>query len=676
MLACGLMIAQVVAAKALRDSVFLSVFPPSALPAITIAAAAFAIAASMAGARLMNSLTPAKMVPLAFFASALFQVGERSLYLVDQEIAACVIYLHVFALNLVLTSAFWSLMNEHFDPRSAQKSFGRIAGVGTLGGILGGLLAARSAAWGSIPALILSTAALHFACGVTLWRFAQKFARAEPAQRPAQAALRATLTRSPFLIELAALVVAVSIAAGLLDFVFKSQAVDTIGKGPALTRFFAWFYTATALLGMLVQTLATPAILARFGLASAVSSLPASVMIVGGGSVLLALNLAGVTLLRGWETIIRNSLFRSGYELFYTPVAPEDKRTAKGIIDVGGERLGDALGGGIVALLLWLNLGGNATILTIAVAFSCAGLLLTRRLGRSYVQVLEGSLARQAQGAGPTSDEVEQLSVTIVPHPPRVSAAPQAEDDGHAALLRRHPAIQELLELRSGDESRVVRALRRIQEPTPLICHQLIQLLANDTYAFLAMEKLRLSATRHAGQLADALLNPDEPFVTRRRLPLILAASESQRALDALVEALTDLEFQVRYRSACAIDQLRLDHPWMAFPAERVWGVLTAELQVSRDVWERRRLATAETIGRAAPESPGEASIEYLFALLRLLLPRDPVSMAFRALGTDDRRLRGTALEYLQTVLPSGTWQLLEDLIANRIVGTTSRPGA
>jgi hypothetical protein len=41
--------------------------------------------------------------------------------------------------------------------------------------------------------------------------------------------------------------------------------------------------------------------------------------------------------------------------------------------------------------------------------------------------------------------------------------------------------------------------------------------------------------------------------------------------------------------------------------------------------------------------------------------------MAYRALHTDDRHLRGTALEYLQTVLPGNTWKALNTLIADRI---------
>jgi predicted kinase len=41
-----------------------------------------------------------------------------------------------------------------------------------------------------------------------------------------------------------------------------------------------------------------------------------------------------------------------------------------------------------------------------------------------------------------------------------------------------------------------------------------------------------------------------------------------------------------------------------------------------------------------------------VFSLLALALEREPVQIAARAFATDDVYVRGTALEYLETVLP------------------------
>jgi hypothetical protein len=51
--------------------------------------------------------------------------------------------------------------------------------------------------------------------------------------------------------------------------------------------------------------------------------------------------------------------------------------------------------------------------------------------------------------------------------------------------------------------------------------------------------------------------------------------------------------------------------------------------------------------------------------VLSLVLPRQPLKVAFRGLHTDDAMLRGTALEYLETALPEdirvALWPFLED---------------
>src|SRR5206468_1500166 len=95
-------------------------------------------------------------------ASALLTLAEWGLVMSRPDVGAIVVYLHVAALGPVLASGFWSMVSERFDPRSAKREIGRIAGVGTLGGLVGGLLAERLTAWvgvaGTLPALALAHA--------------------------------------------------------------------------------------------------------------------------------------------------------------------------------------------------------------------------------------------------------------------------------------------------------------------------------------------------------------------------------------------------------------------------------------------------------------------------------------------------------------------------------------
>ena len=55
---------------------------------------------------------------------------------------------------------------------------------------------------------------------------------------------------------------------------------------------------------------------------------------------------------------------------------------------------------------------------------------------------------------------------------------------------------------------------------------------------------------------------------------------------------------------------------------------------------------------------------EHVFNLLALALEREPVRIAARAFATEDIYVRGTALEYFETVLPAHLFSALRLLIA------------
>ena len=57
--------------------------------------------------------------------------------------------------------------------------------------------------------------------------------------------------------------------------------------------------------------------------------------------------------------------------------------------------------------------------------------------------------------------------------------------------------------------------------------------------------------------------------------------------------------------------------------------------------------------------STDAAAREHVFNLLALVLEREPVRIAALAFDSDDAYLRGTALEYLETVLPAGIFAAL-----------------
>ncbi len=146
-----------------------------------------------------------------------------------------------------------------------------------------------------------------------------------------------------------------ALAAGLIDYAFKAKAAEQFAS-PELLRFFAVFYLLIGIATLLVQSLIARHLLQRSGLQGALSQLPWGVL-AGSLGALLVPGLLFPVLIRGWEMVVRSSFYRSAYELLYTPVSPELKRSSKAVIDVGAERLGDAAAGLLLQALLFVAPG-------------------------------------------------------------------------------------------------------------------------------------------------------------------------------------------------------------------------------------------------------------------------------------------------------------------------------
>src|SRR5262249_55587328 len=136
--------------------------------------------------------------------------------------------------------------------------------------------------------------------------------------------------------------------------------------------------------------------LQRLGLATNAGT-PAMALLAGSLGTLAVPGLVTSILARGGESVFRGSLFRAGYEIFYTPIPRREKRVAKSLIDVGFDRLGDAVGGGLLRLALMLAPSTQITaILLLSAGSSIAALVVASRLHKGYIQTLERSLMNRA----------------------------------------------------------------------------------------------------------------------------------------------------------------------------------------------------------------------------------------------------------------------------------------
>ncbi len=681
--AAAAMIAQQVAGKAARDAFFLSELDIAALPNMIIASAAISVIAVRG---LAHRMTP-RRVPLGFATSAALLLVQWVLAVSQPRWVAVALYLHMAVFGSILISGFWALVTERFDPRSARRHMSGIASGATLGGFVGGLLAERIAALLSVTAMLPTLAALHLLCAVLVSRLVpERTAGGAAGAGEAEEAGRAArvLRRDSYLRHLAYLVLLGAIGAALIDFMFKARVVAAYDDGEDLMRFFAVYYTAVGLLTFVLQAALSRHFLERLGLARTVATLPGA---VAAGSLLMLLpGLAAAAIARGAEAVLRSSLFRSGYELLYAPVPPADKRAAKTTIDVLVERLGDAVGGGMIKLLLLLGpVVSKPAILGVALVVGSAAIHVCRLLRRGHLAALERSLLRQRpeEKAAPvdiheallvTQDQLRLQSVLLsagdlgapvevgLEEKPQETSPAVAPAPGDAVVAR-------LAELRSADAARVRRGLVAEEALDPCLVPQVIRLLAWDDVAAAAARRLAGGAETISGQLGDALLDPDEDFVVRRRLPGVLASTSSDRAARALFDGLGDRRFEVRFRCARALVRIHERRQALPLSPEEVFAAVLREVRVGRRIWEGHRV-----LDRLEDESPmvdavlrrrAGRNLEHVFVLLSLVLPREPLKVAFRALHTDDPQLAGTALEYLESVLPGEIrerlWPFLEE---------------
>jgi hypothetical protein len=112
-----------------------------------------------------------------------------------------------------------------------------------------------------------------------------------------------------------------------------------------------------------------------------------------------------------------------------------------------------------------------------------------------------------------------------------------------------------------------------------------------------------------------------------------------------------------------------------------VFAAAMRETGVERSLWETQRLIDqpAASDGAALIDGTLRArishSMEHVFTLLSLVVPRAPLQIAFKGLLTSDAVLRGTGLEYLESVLPREVWNSLQPFLDDTREKASGRPG-
>lgn len=269
---------------------------------------------------------------------------------VSEVIVARIFFIWVSVFNLLVVSVFWSFMVDTFRPDQGKRLFGAIAAGGSLGAIVGPLLASvlvkpfgRAGLY--VAAALLLEAAVFCVRRLVSWAGAHESggvgrAPGRAVGGGAFAGFKLALA-SPYLLAVAGMMLAYTITSTVI-YADQARIVgSTIQDSTLRTVLFARIDLWVNLLALLTQTLLTGWVLTTLGLGVALLVLP---LLTAGG-------FFGLWLVPGLATLVAVQIVRRGIqyglerpsrEVLYTVVSPEEKYKAKAFIDTVVFRGGDA----------------------------------------------------------------------------------------------------------------------------------------------------------------------------------------------------------------------------------------------------------------------------------------------------------------------------------------------
>jgi ATP:ADP antiporter, AAA family len=410
--------------KSLRDASYLEDLGPNNLPFAYASVVVVGLAVSL-HARLQNRLSRRGLLTGTL---AIFVASDLVFWLALRGRPSwgwwsLVYWMWANVLVVVLTTQFWILVNDLFNPREAKRLIGFFGSGGILGGVVGGVLTGFAARWLKSPHDLLPVAAVLLAAALVVVRslFAGRPAAnaATPEARPPEGPhplapakvgfwdCARSVKGSRYLILLATVVLATGVVSTLIDWQSKSiiYVFNQRDAAANLTSFFGFFNSGLLAFAFLFQLVLTSRFIERFGIRLGLMIYPAVLLLLSLGIAAAPAVLWLAIGIKGSDKALSYSINQSARELLYIPVAPELKYRAKIFIDMFVNRFSKAVGG-LVLLILFLiagvqlsNAAASPRLVTEAsiasAAFIALWIVLNVRLGRAYVREVRLQLAKK-----------------------------------------------------------------------------------------------------------------------------------------------------------------------------------------------------------------------------------------------------------------------------------------
>lgn len=339
-----------------RDALFLSSIPATRLPVVSLLIAGSAVA--VLGVQKRLNLRLQRRAPLSGYLGVgavvtggvwwlLPSLGDAGLY---------VLYVWSSLLVTVVLVEFWLSMGRVLSARQAKRLYAFV-GTGSVAGATAGYAVAGVVASQLGTNALLPTAALVMLVSAAIpGRLPQWGAPEEPARQVEAAGAKLLLL--PYVRKVAALVLVGTVAVTLATYLFKASLAASV-PAHELGVWFAAINLVLNVSALVVQLLLTAPLVRLLGVTRSATVLPAALS-VGALGAMLGFGLPAALALKGADGTLRHTLSRTVRELLYVPLPERLRDRVKGLIDIVGQRGGQAVASACILGLIALGLDERA----------------------------------------------------------------------------------------------------------------------------------------------------------------------------------------------------------------------------------------------------------------------------------------------------------------------------
>jgi AAA family ATP:ADP antiporter len=265
---------------------------------------------------------------------------------------AAAFYVWVSTFNMLIISVFWSFMADIFSRTQAKRLFGFVAAGGTIGGIVGPLIATLlGKSIGNNGLMIISAAGFIVTALLVRMLAAEKAKLASAGDEGQKTTLDHKLSgglfdgflllfRSPYLLLLALFLLLMTWISTIVYFQLGDLITKAFANPDERTRAYATIELAVNSLAVVLQLFGTGRLIRRFGVSTGLLINPVIMVIA-----FLAVLFSPVLLVLGGIQIVRRvaeyAVAKPTREMLFTVVDQESKYKAKNVIDTVVYRFGD-----------------------------------------------------------------------------------------------------------------------------------------------------------------------------------------------------------------------------------------------------------------------------------------------------------------------------------------------